>query len=89
MKLSKERKRWPSSRVNMKGEDELWRDEDSCYEQEDAYVCLEAEARQTKVKIIAADLLALKTEMNARTRSLVQRCTRHQALRAAEAARGG
>ncbi|KAG7390476.1 WD repeat and FYVE domain-containing protein 1 [Phytophthora pseudosyringae] len=80
MKLAKEREHWTSSRANMKREDEMCRDEDARYKQEHEYVRLEAEARQKKVKTIEADLLALKTEINARTRSIAQRRSRHQAL---------
>uniref|UniRef100_A0AAV1UM41 FYVE-type domain-containing protein n=1 Tax=Peronospora matthiolae TaxID=2874970 RepID=A0AAV1UM41_9STRA len=80
MKLAKEREHWTSSRANMKREDEMCRDEDTRYKQEHEYVRLEAEARQKKVKTIEADLLALKTEINARTRSIAQRRSRHQAL---------
>ncbi|ETN17547.1 hypothetical protein PPTG_05330 [Phytophthora nicotianae INRA-310] len=80
MKLAKEREHWTSSRANMKREDEMCRDEDTRYKQEHEYVRLEAEARQKKVKTIESDLLALKTEINARTRSIAQRRSRHQAL---------
>ncbi|KAG2786984.1 hypothetical protein JG687_00002682 [Phytophthora cactorum] len=80
MKLAKEREHWTSSRANMKREDEMCRDEDARYKQEHEYVRLEAEARQKKVKTIESDLLALKTEINARTRSIAQRRSRHQAL---------
>ncbi|RLN69373.1 hypothetical protein BBP00_00000378 [Phytophthora kernoviae] len=80
MKLAKEREHWTSMRANMKREDEMCRDEDSRYKQEHEYVRQEAEARQKKVKTIEADLLALKTEINGRTRSIAQRRTRHQAL---------
>ncbi|KAH7488483.1 hypothetical protein KRP22_008881 [Phytophthora ramorum] len=80
MKLAKEREHWTSSRANMKREDEMCRDEDTRYKQEHDYVRLEAEARQKKVKTIEADLLALKTEINGRTRSIAQRRSRHQAL---------
>lgn len=80
MKLAKEREHWTSSRANMKREDEMCRDEDARYKQEHEYVRLEAEARQKKVKTIEADLLALKTEINARTRSIAQRRSRHEAL---------
>ncbi|CEG40671.1 cytoplasmic dynein 1 heavy chain 1 [Plasmopara halstedii] len=80
MKLAKEREHWTSSRANMKREDEMCLDEDTRYKQEHEYVRLEAEARQKKIKTIEADLLALKTEINARTRSIAQRRSRHQAL---------
>ncbi|CAI5722903.1 unnamed protein product [Peronospora effusa] len=80
MKLAKEREHWTSSRANMKREDEMCRDEDARYKQEHEYVRLEAEARQKKVNTVEADLLALKTEINARTRSIAQRRSRHEAL---------
>ncbi|RLN93690.1 hypothetical protein BBJ28_00014827, partial [Nothophytophthora sp. Chile5] len=80
MKLAKEREHWTSSRANMKREDEMCRDEDTRYKQEHEYVRLEAEARQKKVKTIESDLLALKTEIGARNRSIAQRRSRHQAL---------
>ncbi|KAI9914324.1 hypothetical protein PsorP6_007685 [Peronosclerospora sorghi] len=80
MKLAKDREHWTSSRANMKREDKMCLYEDVWYKQEYEYVRLEAEESQKKVKPIKADLLALNTEIHARTRSIAQRRTRHQTL---------